>query len=225
MSIEFNKQQDYLKIQNDLVDYLNGNNDYPLNYEYLRFIILDNKNDIDDFYAIFEDELKNPIHINIKSNNKDKLLIIYHNKERILFEEYIDSISEDLGKKIKLFEGFKLDTKDSSDLVYIINLILEYHKTEYSYSSISELVHKLVRVNPSLLQRVKDILFKDFLTDSQFGVIVEGMFKNNLNVSKTSSYIYMHRNTLNNKLALIEDVTTLSLHTFKDAIAIYELLK
>lgn len=219
----FVKKQGYLNIQNDIVDYLNGKKEYPFNYEYLRFIILDNKNDVETFYEVFEDELKDLVYVNINPDNK--VLIIYHNKERVLFEEYIDSISEDLGRKIKLFEGFKLSTKEAYDLVYIIDLITTYHKTEYSYTSISEVIHKLVRVNPKELQRVKEILFGEILGDNQFELIVEGMFKNNLNVSKTSSYIYMHRNTLNNKLALIEDVTTLSLHTFKDAIAIYELLK
>ena len=217
----FVKKKGYLNIQNDIIDYLNGEKEYPYNYEHLRFLILDNKNDIEVFYEVFEDELKDLVYIELNNS----ALVIYHNKERVLFEEYIDSISIDYGKKIKVFEGFKMNTKDYAHLAYVIDLILTYHKTEYSYSSVSDLIHKLVRTNPSSLQRVKEMLFEEFLGDNQFELIVEGMFKNNLNVSKTSSYIYMHRNTLNNKLALIEDVTTLSLHVFKDAIAIYELLK
>lgn len=214
-------KDEYTKSQKGLINYLEGKDKYPLNYDSLRFLILDNKNDLDVFFEIFQDELKDYIYLDIL----DKLLIIYHNKERVMFEEYIDSISEDLGRKIKIFEGFKINTKDYKDLKIIIEIILEYHKTEYSYSSISDLIHKLVRENPNILKTVKKIVLKEFISDNQFNLIVEGMFKNNLNVSKTSSYIYMHRNTLNNKLALIEDSTTLSLHIFKDAIAIYELLK
>ena len=88
----FVKKQGYLNIQNDIVDYLNGKKEYPFNYEYLRFIILDNKNDVETFYEVFEDELKDLVYVNINPDNK--VLIIYHNKERVLFEEYIDSISK-----------------------------------------------------------------------------------------------------------------------------------
>ena len=51
------------------------------------------------------------------------------------------------------------------------------------------------------------------------------MFENDLNVSKTSAQIYMHRNTLNLKINTIENNTTLSLRKVKDAFVIYELLK
>ena len=127
----FVKKQGYLNIQNDIVDYLNGKKEYPFNYEYLRFIILDNKNDVETFYEVFEDELKDLVYVNINPDNK--VLIIYHNKERVLFEEYIDSISEDLGRKIKIFEGFKLSTKEAYDLVYIIKFIFPILNHRFRY--------------------------------------------------------------------------------------------
>ena len=56
---------------------------------------------INKFYEVFEDELKDLVYVNINPDNK--VLIIYHNKERVLFEEYIDSnfdIALQLAKKV-----------------------------------------------------------------------------------------------------------------------------
>ena len=87
-----------------------------------------------------------------------------------------------------------------------------------------DLVHVL-RYDKKNINSLKEILLKEYLGDEEFLKIVRGMFENNLNVSKTSSSIYMHRNTLNNKLTLIENNTTLAIQNFKDAVALYELLK
>ena len=50
------------------------------------------------------------------------------------------------------------------------------------------------------------------------------MFENNLNVTKTSKQLYMHRNTLNYKLDYIYNITNLNLQVFNDAIAMYILI-
>ena len=51
------------------------------------------------------------------------------------------------------------------------------------------------------------------------------MFVNNLNVCKTANYVYMHRNTINNKLAVIKEETGLDIQNFQDAVLLYVLIK
>jgi len=51
------------------------------------------------------------------------------------------------------------------------------------------------------------------------------MFDNNLNVTKTASEVYMHRNTINNKLDYIKKETGMNIQEFKDAVSMYWLIK
>ena len=51
------------------------------------------------------------------------------------------------------------------------------------------------------------------------------MFVNDLNVCKTANYVYMHRNTINNKLITIKEETGLDIQKFQDAVMLYVLLK
>lgn len=50
------------------------------------------------------------------------------------------------------------------------------------------------------------------------------MYKNDLNVSKTASAVYMHRNTVINKLDVIKKTSGLDIQRFYDAIAMYNLI-
>ena len=68
-------------------------------------------------------------------------------------------------------------------------------------------------------------MLNKYLNDNQFMKFLYALFENNLNVSKTAKNVFMHRNTVNNKLASFENDTTLVLQNFKDAIVVYELLK
>ena len=74
-------------------------------------------------------------------------------------------------------------------------------------------------------KHIYNIQSPEYLKDKSFTILVKTLFKNNLNISKTANDLYMHRNTLNNKLASLERDTTLSIQNFVNAIAIYELLK
>ena len=50
------------------------------------------------------------------------------------------------------------------------------------------------------------------------------MYKNDLNVSKTATSVYMHRNTVNNKLEVIKKTSGMDVQKFYDAIAMYTLM-
>ena len=169
---------------------------------------------------ILSEILLEPLYVQGKTN----LLVIYFNKDRVGINEYIDSLSDDIGTSVNVFEGFVIKNRNKNDLKEFMEIFYSSSFNLYGYSNIVDLVHVL-RYDKESINSLKEILLKEYLGDEEFLKIVRGMFENNLNVSKTSSSIYMHRNTLNNKLTLIENNTTLAIQNFKDAVALYELLK
>ncbi len=185
----------------------------------IRFMIFETK-DYESLKNILSEILLEPLYVQGKTN----LLVIYFNKDRVGINEYIDSLSDDIGTSVNVFEGFVIKNRNKNDLKEFMEIFYSSSFNLYGYSNIVDLVHVL-RYDKENINSLKEILLKEYLGDEEFLKIVRGMFENNLNVSKTSSSIYMHRNTLNNKLTLIENNTTLAIQNFKDAVALYELLK
>lgn len=185
----------------------------------IRFMIFETK-DYESLKNILSEILLEPLYVQGKTN----LLVIYFNKDRVGINEYIDSLSDDIGTSVNVFEGFVIKNRNKNDLKEFMKIFYSSSFNQYGYSNIVDLVHVL-RYDKENINSLKEILLKEYLGDEEFLKIVRGMFENNLNVSKTSSSIYMHRNTLNNKLTLIENNTTLAIQNFKDAVALYELLK
>ena len=185
----------------------------------IRFMIFETK-DNESLKNILSEILLEPLYVQGKTN----LLVIYFNKDRVGINEYIDSLSDDIGTSVNVFEGFVIKNRNKNDLKEFMEIFYSSSFNLYGYSNIVDLVHVL-RYDKESINSLKKILLKEYLGDEEFLKIVRGMFENNLNVSKTSSSIYMHRNTLNNKLTLIENNTTLAIQNFKDAVALYELLK
>ena len=187
--------------------------------DFFRFMIFETK-ECEVLKNILSEILDEPIFLQAEEN----LLVIYYNKDRVGINEYIDSLSDDIGTFVNVFEGFLIKTKNKKDLFKFIEIYYASNFNKYGYSNIVDLVHR-VSFDKMQVEELKEIVLKEYLDDEEFLKIVKGMFENNLNVSKTSSSIYMHRNTLNNKLASIENNTTIAMQNFKDAVALYELLK
>ena len=132
-----------------------------------------------------------------------------------------DSINEDFYSNIQVFEGFKLSSTDH--LLFVFSLY-RYHLQGKNYANLQDLIMSMVKRNSKILSKLKPVVLKKLNNDFQIEKIINGMFENNLNVSKTSNSVFMHRNTINNKLELIKDETSLDIQSFKDAMAMYFLV-
>lgn len=211
------KQQIFSEKEKKFLEFLNGNENYKNNF---RFFYVYSKANKELLYSMFEGLLKEMIIVDFDNYS----LIIYHNKERVILHNYLDTLSEDFGIKMGIFEGF-LVNKDNNclfkDFIYFFEKI---NLSNVSYTSIRNLIldFDLTKEERKIL---KDIVLNKYLKDNQFMRFLYALFENNLNVSKTAKNVFMHRNTVNNKLASFENDTTLVLQNFKDAIVVYELLK
>ena len=147
-------------------------------------------------------------------------VLIYNNKEYVDFRTYYDSISFDFGDSLKFIEGVKLDVKDIKNLEKLIVLYDKYFSKEKNYYySIKDLI---LKANSEELKEIKDIILSRY-DQEDFYKFVKGLFENDLNVSKASSKLYMHRNTINNKIESFKNDTGLRIQKFSDAVAIYKL--
>lgn len=151
----------------------------------------------------------------------DYLIVLHKNHLEMDPKTLSNSLNEDFYLNVQTFEGFKLDS--FNDLIYVF-VLYRYYLRNKSLTNLKDLILSIVNKNSKELINLKPIVLKKLNNDFQIEKIINGMFDNNLNVSKTSNSVYMHRNTINNKIELIKDETSLDVQKFKDAMALYFLI-
>ncbi len=179
---------------------------------FLTFVLFDNLNDSarDSFEELFKT-------FDIKYNFENSRLIVNGDLSEDL-KESIKSLLQDIDEQIYVFEGFRVDNiKD-------IDVINEYFK-KYHFNNYMKISDLLLKTNERETDILRNIVIRKIKEDDFLRQIIFAMFENNLNVSKTASFVYMHRNSINNKLDLIEKETGLNIQLFNEAVTMYNLLR
>ncbi|HEY8445363.1 MAG TPA: helix-turn-helix domain-containing protein, partial [Bacilli bacterium] len=157
---------------------------------------------------------------------KNKIVCFYYNNSEIDLQNILTTVTDDLGLKIKVYESGKLDIKIPEAFRILFEMYLKQSiNISRMYTNNSDLILDIAKTNIKELKTLKPIILNKIYNDTQLEKLIYSMFDNNLNVTKTAQDVYMHRNTINNKLELIKQETTLNLQNFKDSVAMYLLLK
>ena len=202
------------------LSYLNGKEEFPFKGDFFKFLLISSKANRNLIENFFIDYLKDMLLYECDNY----YLLIYRNKEKLEIENFIELFNEDMGTKSLIFEGFYINKDNGRYLLDFLKIIDNEYSFIKMYSKISDLILQ-VNNKRDVISDLKQIVLDKYLIDNEFNILVKTLFKNNLNISKTANDLYMHRNTLNNKLNSFERDTALSIQNFIDAVAIYELLK
>lgn len=194
--------------------------DFRKNKNY-KYIIL-NCNDFDD-----ADYIVDAIFIESKVFKLNNDIIIFYADELESKDIYdmVSSISVDLDKKIKMFKGNIVNSNNIDGFDEIYKAYVRFSSKDYSYSDISDLVIYLLTNDMNTLSSIKNYLLEGIINDTQIIKLILSLCENNLNVTKTANSMYMHRNTINNKLEMIKKETGFDIQVFNDAMTLFLLIK
>lgn len=197
--------------------------DKPLDMPFFKFIVLDLKDIADEknsIITLIEEVLGKVAVLNLKK----KIVIFYFSKESFNFRSIIDTINDDFAVIMKVFEGCKIIKKrDFFTVFQFYNTYL--NPLSHSYATISDLILTLQEIDHSKLRILRPIILNQIIDDFQLVNLINSLFENNLNVTQTASVVYMHRNTINNKIEYIKNETGLNIQNFKEAVSMYLLIK
>ncbi len=151
----------------------------------------------------------------------DCYIYVFNNNEDLMFEETIKAYMYDLNIKFKCF--ISNDIKEDEILTHynmIYNILKYIDKEELFYENtlLDYIIGYKQDVNRS-------IILKEYSNDLEMIYIIKTFINNDLNILQTSKNLYMHRNTLINKLDKFLNITGYDLRKFKDAYVIYTLIK
>ena len=172
-------------------------------------------NMLGDFFKGLIGNYINPIY-------KDSVLTVFFDAAcDIDFEEIIQSLNEDFYLTAILFESGTLfsGTNKNEYLTYILenkNKLLETNKL---YIAEADLVKFKIISNIV----IKNIL-KEYYEDYQMKNVIKTYLDCNMNISQAASKLYMHRNTVMNKIDKFILNTGYDIKKFKNAFIIYHII-
>lgn len=211
------------KEKEKLSNYLFLKDEFPYKNKWFKVLIL--KTDLTkDIIINLVDIFENIFGDIAYTTTDNEIIIIYFGEIDFSLEEVLLSVSDDFGINVLGFSMPKIYT-NNNNFLEIYELYKKYIFNKHQgYFTISDLIlEAMVEYND--IKILKAIVLDKILSDPQNETLILAMFKNDLNILKTSKKIYMHRNTINNRLDLIKRESDLNIQKFQDAVAIYNMLK
>lgn len=192
--------------------------------KYFEFYIVNiNKKDpsYNDIIDVFKEAIVNPFIV----DDNDHVIIV----STILnndINQLVNALIDDFGLKLKVFKSNKISV-DNVEYLEILKKLYYKYETSFNdnYITLKNLAQIILEKDINDLQYIKPIIINKIMNDPKLFEIINGMFVNDLNVCKTANYVYMHRNTINNKLAIIKEETGLDIQKFQEAVILYALVK
>lgn len=210
-------------IEEKIHKYIFDNGEYPFGNKKYQFMFYKTSAEHELINGLLKDIFKQ-VEI-VKYHNYE--LVFYQNKSEMNIEELFRTISFDFGKAIYVHQGFNLSVEASgADLLKYINAFFNTKETyEKEFSDACNLLYEASLSDyEDVASFMKENFKKDILENETTLEVINAFFENDLNISKTASAIYMHRNTLNGKLDAISRQMGLNIQKFKHASAILLLM-
>lgn len=184
------------------------------------YILIQNT-DIDE--KLLEDFLRQVITKHISFDHYSQyIMVIYPYDEELELSDTLKAFIYDMNANIRFFVS---EAFSSLDMLYDNADII----ANYFDESLKESVYTQKTLVSEICFKagadLKAITLKEYTYDLDMYNLIISFVQNNLNVLQTSKAMYMHRNTLINKLDRFYEKTGYDLRCFLDAYVIYTLIK
>lgn len=187
---------------------------------YKSYILIDNVSSLD--LEFLKDYLSTIFGVSYEIKVNDKEAVIIHNF--VNYDEIVEGLRAfmyDTNLNIKIYVSKPMAYEHINSHIEVIKKYLSGSYKQNIYDDKS-LLEEYINVD---VFDYKKIILKDYIKDSEIENIILTFLECDMNTLKTSKKLYMHRNTLINKLDKFYEKTGFDLRNFKDAYIIYTLIK
>lgn len=181
---------------------------------YNSFILLKLNNDM----TFLDDFLLGLLGANIRIENSNSYKVVYYNK---LEDDEIFEALEALIDELPDLKGvISLEYKDEQSMKSDIEILKNKldKKLKYPIYNIKDLIYELVLLGDR--EGLAEIVLKNKLFDET----IKSYIEMNMNTSRAAEELYMHRNTIINKIDRFKMETGYDVREFKDAYVVYTFL-
>lgn len=192
-----------------------------MNYKYLY---IESKNSIKENIPTIIEIFQAILNIE-KYEEFDKELILYYTISYVdTIKEVMSNLVEDMYIDLRVYESknYKTMAALKSDFSYVKTKLKEipFYIDNY-HNNKSILSFNLTKIDNQL----EKLILGSYYNNHEMLKTVKVFLENNQNSSTASKELYVHRNTLNQRLEKFISETNFNVKNFKDAFLIYHLLK
>lgn len=176
-----------------------------------------NQEDYQAILSLFSEMMYRP---SFKLETKN-LIIIAEMKEDISFYDVISNTNQEFYLNLSLYESIEFQTIEEllKDLKNKSSIL------EFNTVYLNEKILIYNRFKPIFDEKTRQEMLKEFYYDQEFLHMIKVFLEKNQNSSEASKALYLHRNTLNNRIEKFYKITGYDLRKFEDAALIYIIVK
>jgi hypothetical protein len=204
--------------------YLFNNQPFPFKEnDYAFFLIrLEDEQSENTVFSFLEELIPEAILIKINSDYG----LFYFTDIDDDFKDLFLSVGDDFAISLKVYASGRISASGLDNFHILCNAARKHILNKpYRFATNAALIAEVLRTDVRKLKELKGAILNRINDDSQMEKLILSMFNNNLNVTQTAKDVYMHRNTIINKLEYIRRETGLNLQNFQDATCLYWLFK
>lgn len=203
-----------------IVEFLYNNKPSPFTKKTKLIIYQAKENDIEIINNIIKD-----VYNNVEIVKIDEYVTIFiSGKYDIDIHNLFITISDDLGYEIYVHDGIyinsNLTNKDIIDYVHIYQRANKTVNMDIGELALGALSSDYFHLLDIISRSNFTYIYKDAITID----IIEALLKNNLNVLQTSKVLYLHRNSILNKIDIINRETGLNMQKFTNAFLVKQII-
>lgn len=153
----------------------------------------------------------------------ENTMVIYYNYFNTDINDVTNILISDLYIDIKVYNSISYKKEESiSKFVKIINSIFnEYYFKENYIDNKVILKNDYIKIN----EDIKKLVFNNYYNNNMMYETIKIFLENNQNISEAAKILYLHRNTLTQRLDKFILETNFNIKEFIDGFLIYKLLK
>lgn len=158
----------------------------------------------------------------LKFESDDDSLTIYYNFSSVSINELTNIIVSELFEDILVYESLNYDNnKELEESLLIVKNYIEFKYIKNNYINNQTILKSF----QSYDENIKKLILNKYYNDKEMILTIITFLEHNQNVSKASEYLYIHRNTLNQRLNKFIETTNFNPKKFIDGHLLYKLLK
>lgn len=186
----------------------------------MKYIYIKSKNHLEDKTPLILEAVSEALTI-LKYENDKNTLTIYYTYTSISIAELTNLIVTELYEDITIYESIIYkDEKKLIESIEIVKELLDKLQNKENY-----ITNRDFLINDLSSENVKKLILSDYYNDKEMYLTIKTYLEQNQNVSKASEYLYLHRNTLNQRLNKFKSTTNFDVKKFIDGFLIYKLIK
>lgn len=188
-----------------------------------RYIAIETKENIAPYEAMITSLFSEVLHIDQTQVNERILWIYFAHEIDISLKDVIINLSQDTLLDFRLYQSHQFESLHAleENRSFIEQKLKLINFNKYVYLDDHIIVRHFIK---NLDMSFKAFVFKKYLEDHMMTETLKTYLESNQNMSQAAKNLYIHRNTLTQRLDKFQQVTGFDPRKFMDGFLIYQLL-